>query len=211
MGMVRGAIGGVIAGAIGAAIWAAIAHYANAEIGYVAWGIGFLVGLGVRMLGGDSHGKTMGAMAAGIAILAIVAGKYAAAGMALDKALQEHAPQVSENDMFHGMAHEVCQTRINAGEKLVFPPGKTLDNAENSVDYPPGIWDEAVRNWQSIDPATRQQLMQARQEQLQMLAKLFGAEMRMQVFKESFGPFDLLWCLLAVSTAFRLGSGGQEE
>ncbi|NOZ39633.1 MAG: hypothetical protein GXP24_05340, partial [Planctomycetes bacterium] len=44
-------ISGAIAGAVGAAIWAAVAYFANLEIGYIAWGIGGLVGVAVAATG----------------------------------------------------------------------------------------------------------------------------------------------------------------
>ena len=42
-------LGGLVGGAIGAAIWAGIVYAIHVEIGWLAWGVGALVGLGVRL------------------------------------------------------------------------------------------------------------------------------------------------------------------
>ncbi|HVU38416.1 MAG TPA: hypothetical protein VHC95_08785 [Opitutales bacterium] len=49
--LILGIIGGLAAAVIGAIIWAAIAVVANLEVGYVAVGLAFLVGLAIRNLG----------------------------------------------------------------------------------------------------------------------------------------------------------------
>jgi hypothetical protein len=46
-----GIIGGGIGGLIGAVIWAAVTYITEYQIGWLALGVGFLVGLGVRYLG----------------------------------------------------------------------------------------------------------------------------------------------------------------
>jgi hypothetical protein len=40
-------VGGLVAGAIGAGIWAVIAYFTGFELGWIAWGVGLLVGVGV--------------------------------------------------------------------------------------------------------------------------------------------------------------------
>jgi hypothetical protein len=71
-------LAGSIGGAIGAAVWAAISYFANAEVGYVAWGIGFIVGFMVRLVAGEKEeGLAPGLTAALIAVVAVLGGKYA--------------------------------------------------------------------------------------------------------------------------------------
>ncbi|MEZ6096102.1 MAG: hypothetical protein R3C03_18070 [Pirellulaceae bacterium] len=53
---------GLAAGLMGAAIWAAIAYFANVEIGYVAVGIGFLVGFVIAQTGPNGTGPAIGAV-----------------------------------------------------------------------------------------------------------------------------------------------------
>ncbi|MEM8680541.1 MAG: hypothetical protein AAGF97_14435, partial [Planctomycetota bacterium] len=66
-------IGAVIAGVIGALIWGAISYYAQVEVGYVAWGIGLLVGWAAHRLGGE--GAVTGIVCAAIALGSMLLGK----------------------------------------------------------------------------------------------------------------------------------------
>ncbi|ODM28216.1 hypothetical protein A7W90_17235 [Clostridium sp. Bc-iso-3] len=50
-----GILGGFVAALIGAALWAAIAILTGYQIGYVAMGLGALVGLAVKLLGKGSE------------------------------------------------------------------------------------------------------------------------------------------------------------
>ena len=82
---------------MGAAVWAGIAYFAGYEVGWVAWGIGALVGVAVRFASkpdvsytGDAaedairelHAESdqigPGSIAAAIAIVAVLVGKYLA-------------------------------------------------------------------------------------------------------------------------------------
>lgn len=69
-------VGALIGGIIGAILWGAISAVINFEIGYMATGIGFLVGFGAVLLGGQ--GKPMGVLCGIIALLSIFGGKIAA-------------------------------------------------------------------------------------------------------------------------------------
>ena len=73
------AFAGIAAGFIGACVWLAIAHFANMEIGWIAWAIGFLVGFSVRYVAfqSDVHeSATLGIYSAGVAAGSIVLAKY---------------------------------------------------------------------------------------------------------------------------------------
>lgn len=66
-------IGAVLGGILGAVAWGLVAKFANVEVGYVAVGVGALVGFLSTMLGG--RGMTNAVACAVIAIVAIFAGK----------------------------------------------------------------------------------------------------------------------------------------
>ncbi len=73
------AAAGIVAGLVGAAIWMAIAHFANMEIGWIAWGIGFLVGISVRLAAHRfdiDESPTLGVYAAAVAVGSIALAKY---------------------------------------------------------------------------------------------------------------------------------------
>lgn len=77
MPLVRCLAGGMVGGMLGAIVWAAIG-YAGYELCILAWGIGFVVGLGTRIGAQEWDGAVPGVVAVGVAILSICIGKYAA-------------------------------------------------------------------------------------------------------------------------------------
>jgi hypothetical protein len=72
-----GIIGGSIGGFIGAVLWASITYFAEYQIGWLAVGVGFLVGLGVRKLG-KGVDKEFGVVGGIIALISVVLGNFLA-------------------------------------------------------------------------------------------------------------------------------------
>lgn len=66
---------GLIAAVAGAAIWAAISAATRHQIGWAAIGLGFLVGIAVRM-GGKGIDKIYGVMGAFLALLGCILGNF---------------------------------------------------------------------------------------------------------------------------------------
>ncbi len=71
--LVFGMIGGAVAAAIGAALWAVITAVTNFQIGWMAVGVGFLVGYAVRMCG-KGVDKIFGWMGAILSLLGCLTG-----------------------------------------------------------------------------------------------------------------------------------------
>jgi hypothetical protein len=68
-----GILGGIGAAVIGATIWAMITTLTNYQIGWMAVGVGFLVGIGVRSLG-KGIDLSFGAVGAALSLLGCLAG-----------------------------------------------------------------------------------------------------------------------------------------
>jgi hypothetical protein len=198
---------GVVFGLVGAAIWAGIAYATNREIGFVAWAVGGLVGFGVRVGAGQWEGGAPGAIAAGVAILAIVAGKYAAVSLIVGKELNDLTFTIKETDMIAGIAGDLCKEREAQGKRLAWPAGMTAEKAAKQEDYPRDVWAEATKQWNSLPPAEKSGKMADRQKRLDEIKGMLAGGLKNRAFWDSFSPFDLLWFGLAMLTAFRLGSG----
>lgn len=210
-------VAGVLAGVAGAVIWAAISHFANMEIGYVAWGIGGLVG-GVVAAAGE-NGLPAAILAVVITALSILAGKYAAVDMAVKKAADEIAAEshvtladVGDDDLQGILARDIAAAKEAAGEEIEWPPG--ADNFENDVPveqtYPRDIWKTAGKQLAKKTPQEQSQMkdeyVKEAEEFQQAVIEGFGGMMRKEAFKQSFGIFDLVFFGLAVATAWGIAS-----
>ena len=198
----------LVGGAVGAAIWAGIAYATHREIGWIAWGVGGLVGLGVRVAARELVGARYGLLAAGVAALALVGGKFATVALIADDIKLDPAMvQTTDEGMIADYADEVVKDRQAKGKAVRFPAGMTLDKASKPADYPPDVWKEAAKKWADLGPAGQAAKKAEQKEQVVALMATVRGAVRQEGFKESFTPFDLLWFGLAMFTAFRLGSG----
>ena len=84
-----GILGGVIGAALGAALWGAITAATKYQIGWMAIGVGFLTGFGVRILG-KGVDQVFGIVGAVLALAGCVAGNIFATMLMVSA--QEHIP-----------------------------------------------------------------------------------------------------------------------
>lgn len=68
-------VGGSIAGVLGALAWGGIIYATEREIGWIAWGVGAVVGFGVAVTAQGNAGELSGIIAIVISLLSIFAGK----------------------------------------------------------------------------------------------------------------------------------------
>lgn len=209
MGMlVRWIISALIGAIIGAAIWAGITYFTNYEIGWIAWGIGLLVGIAVRMGAGNEAGFGPGAVAAIFAVASILAGKYAAVHLLVNSKLSE-APTVTftETDEIVQLADEVASEWQESKKTMSWPPGQSVETAQAESDYPKDVWAEAKKRWDAIPAEEQQARIKAAEEQFAELKGMLVDGVVEQGFTSSFSPADLLFFGLAIFTAFKVGSG----
>lgn len=204
--MGKAILGGVIAGLVGAAIWGGITYATHLEIGWIAWGIGFFVGIGVRVGSGGEDGNTFGLVAAVIALASVLAGKLFAVYLFV-AAVPDLDVNISPQGMIVGYALDICGERAAKGKPVRFPPGTSMEKANGPQDFPKDVWQEATKRWEKLGPAGQQEEINKRRQLFQQLGANLRGELRAAGFRESFSPFDLLWGFLAITTAFKLGSG----
>lgn len=204
------AIGAGIAGVVGAAVWAGIAYAFHIEIGWIAWGIGALVGLGAAVGAAGNADTRTGTLAAVIAVASIVGGKYAAVEFSLNHAVTEIAGKVSTQDAINQITDEILKENADAGKKLKWPAGKDSDNWENSADLPPGIWDQACKRWADAGESDKQARLDGLRQQRAALVGAIAGSMKKDSFLKSFSLFDIIFGFLAIATAFKIGSGTGE-
>ena len=71
--LILGIVGGAAGAAVGAALWTLITVLTNSQVGYMALGVGFLAGLGVRHLG-NGVDKQFQYIGAGLSLAGCVVG-----------------------------------------------------------------------------------------------------------------------------------------
>ena len=207
-------IAGAIGGAVSAGIWTAIAYSTGYEIGWIAWFVGVIVGFCVRMAAGDEEGYGPGLTAVGIAVLALVIGKYATVSLLVDKELGakiRSMPRVTAENFQLELCSEVAEEWTTAKKKIKWLPGKNAEVAKELQDYPQAVRDEAKKRWDAKPAAEQQDLIATRQKALEEITLSLLSGVKSEVFKSSFNGYDILFFILAIVSAFKVGSGMQSD
>lgn len=204
-------IAGTVAGFVGAAIWAAISYYANIEIGYVAWGIGILVGIAVAATG--ENGAGAGIVAVLITVLSLLGGKYAAVELQarnIEEALGSQtvsAESITDEALQSDFADKIIEERESTGESVSRPEIDLDDtDAPLAASYPRHIWAEAGDRLEEATAEEKDAMRAEHARQIEEMIGLFSGAMRDRGFRESFSAFDLLFFGLAVVTAWGIAA-----
>jgi hypothetical protein len=225
MKLVKWLIGGGIGAAIGGAVWIAVIHFTGYELGWIAWGVGGLAGLGVAITGDADLDGGSGIVAAGLAIAAILLGKvmiydhYANAMVA-----QISAQLTSEQAYISTVANRIIgREGYSESELMAMPypaPTGTTAEALDAIDslaeieaidldyaanYPIEIWAQAEQEWQGMASADRQTIQDEHQQAVDEMEAYATAGTSLG---DVVGIFDALWLFLAAGTAYKLGSQG---
>jgi hypothetical protein len=204
-------LGGAIGGLIGAVVWAAIAYATHYEVSYVAILVGALSGGGVYIIAQGYAGALTGLIAAGIAVLAVAGGKYAAFEAIVDdagsKLSREVVGTISDNDIRQTIADSVVEEFTQKKKKMVWPDGMTPELAENPKDYPPNVWAEATKRFDAMTYEEKKARRHEMEDEIKAAVSTMVASVKEEGFTQTFDAFDILWAVLAIAAAFSVGSG----
>lgn len=113
------------------------------------------------------------------------------------------------------LADDVCSERINAGETIDWPDGHTFETAVRQAHYPEDIWSEAVGRWEEFTPVEQDQFVAGVRQEQEARFNAMATGLQPTVFFQSFEPFDILWAILALVSAFQIagarGAGSSES
>jgi hypothetical protein len=209
MGPLKALIGAAVGGAIGAGIWAAVAYNMNLEIGWIAWGVGLLCGLGAMMAVRDDADHLTGGIAAVVAIASVAGGKY----LAVHYFVQDFTAgmtqiELTDSDAQVYMADQLIPEYEASGTPLKWSEGMTAEDADTLDKYPENLQKDVLARWEAMSMGERESYRASVQATLRHdISSAIGA-VESEGFFASFGPLDILFVFLAVATAFKLGSGG---
>ncbi len=207
-------VAGLVGAGIGAAVWVAIGYFAEYEVGYIAWGIGLLAGIGVRVGAGDTDGVGPGVAAVGAAVFSILVAKYLVISLSMNAAFADvgdiDSGPISQEESISMIAYEVANEVGSEG--LAWPEDDAVyDDDDLANDFPPGIWEKAEERWDGMSPTEQTAKIEKIKADQKEFADQFAGQLKAQIFQQSFSPFDLLWFGLAAFTAFKVGSNVAEE
>jgi len=191
------AISGIVAFACAAA-WAGITVALNMEIGYVAWAIGFITGLPIVLMTEERSVRT-GLAAAGLALAALLMGKLLIVHWAV---IPHVAEEIAKNDdalLLPVMALMSERGEFTEEQQAVL---ESEDASEEAV--------EQVLN--AVRKRVREMPHNEKLELSRKLAESFAS--KMSVFKKielQCSMYDILWFILALGTAFKMGSGLESD
>lgn len=191
-------IGGLAGAMIGAAIWAGIVIATGYEVGYVAWGIGLLVGLGVTMLGNE-RGQVIGISAGGQAVVGLIVAKLLI--------VEWGAPSQIKAEI---MANEELQWMLVYEQVMVDEPELV---AQMDVYPDEQSWPQSLK--ETVDRIVTEKLAALPEGQKDVLAGVYADRILSQYsygdrIKDSLSFYDALWFFFAVGTAYKMTVGGDE-
>jgi hypothetical protein len=193
--LIRPILFGGAAALAGGAIWAAIVGITNFEVGWVAWGIGGLVGLAMRKAT-SLRNTTIAAIAAGLAILGLLAGKVMIQVFVTRPAF-EQALREDDNAVASVLAW-------NMREEKEFEPAlqARLDALGENDTLPDALWEEmtAAANVEA-EGLTEEERNEMKEHYVSSVLADVGP---WQQLGWGFSLYDLLWFALAISTAWRM-------
>lgn len=221
--LVGGIIGAVVAGLVGAGIWSGITYSTGYEIGWIAWGVGALVGFGALMGARREASPMLGGIAVAVSILALLTGKYITIELLIEKEigdgsqyLQEAIDSLDDPEYLTSYIADGIAVEYEAeGKPVEWPSGVDPEYASESWEYPEDVWADAQSRWDAMNEEDRELYRQGIEQDIRdgFLEELenMRSEAASQGFLQSFGLFDVLFFFLAVGTAFKLASGGTSE
>ncbi len=201
-----------VAGAAGGAIvWALVAGLTGYEVGYVAWGVGALVGFAAAKAGG--RGTTTGLACAGLALVAIFAGKLLATHFAVRSEVRNQLARIYSYDTYNELMVDAQLYGDVEGEDELrrFLVDRNYSFASEPAEVSAGELDDfranslpQIKAFSDGPPpyeAWRQRSI------ADAYARVMAQVSTVQVVADNLGLFDILFAVLGLTTAFKLGEG----
>jgi len=185
--------------AVGAGVWALISILTGYEIGFVAWGVGGLVGGAAAAAGG--RGPVSGGTAVAFTLVAILAGKAIALDPAIANALEEiftpadYAEVMADAEAYPG------DEDYDALSTFIVDHSYGESGSEEEIEDFLASWGPLLERWKAEKP-TFEAWRDAEVARFQ--AENMPDEGWFDRYQACFGLFDLIFVGLGITTAFKL-------
>lgn len=190
---------GAVTASVAGALWAALVTVTGYEIGYVAVGIGAVVGFAVLRVAGAGATKVAGAAAA-LAVVGLLVGKLLIFqfGMPARVASEVAAhPEAMSNVMYRHMA-----VRGEIDPEIQ----RWYDTSEQDAEPPEELAQEIAVLNREIDLRISQMTTSEREALVRPYAEALLENAPLSD-RSPFSLFDIVWFALAIAAAWKVGSG----
>lgn len=206
--ILMGTVFSVIGGIVGASVWAFISYQFGYEIGWIAWGVGFVAGIGMFLGAQSQAGFITGLIAAAVALISVLGGKYAAVSLVIDDiASGAQEIVITNQDAQISMAWDFALERDIAGQELRWPGGEEPIDVERLDEFPSVVEQQVNDQWSAMSSDEQRDYKNTMEEDLRSTIGAFREAATEAGFANSFSMFDFLFFTLAVVTAFCGGAG----
>jgi hypothetical protein len=207
--MVRGLLCGLAGGVVGAVVWCGATLMTGLEVGWVAWGVGLIVGSGVALgwAGTRSHGTAV--LAVVIAAASIALGKYGVSHVAV----HNHIDRLQNDDLTdaEGLAalrDDVADSWREHGREATSMRRK---DARLIDGHPKEIVEEAEGVWIRMTELEQARFKQRVRDDRVAALEAARVDRANEAFLASLGPIDIVWIVLALVTAYRIAQPRHDE
>jgi len=196
----RAIVAGTVATLIGGGLWALVVIATKYELGWIAWGVGALVGL-VMARATPARGPSIAMVGAAIAAVGLLMGKAVIATYTINA--QAIAREITADSSL-----TVQAAAWHLASEVGWPQEVQvrLDSLGENDTLPDALWAD-MRSASAVHAAawTPEESVSVASAYAHAVLGEVGALARLRM---QFGPWDLLWFGLAVVTAFRMLRGG---
>ncbi len=204
-----------IGAVVGVFVWAGISSATGFEVGYVAWGIGVAVGGLAKAAGGE--GKTMGLACALIALASIFCGKvldmqWSAPDMVRDMVIEQLTPEIYD----HMLADAKDFSELDSVEQhKAFMVSHEYTERERVED----VSNDELEYFRAGPAETLRRMLDERlgfEQWRRIVADKYVSDFMANVSPvemavENLGVIDVLFAVLGIASAYKLGSGREEQ
>lgn len=195
---------GGLAALVGAAAWGLIVFFAHVEHGIIAWGIGALVGFAIVKAGG--HGPLLAVSAGALALLSIGSGKHFAFQMFVDEAAKTVVAQIDASA--HAERGKDAADWVALGEQPTPEQVRTFAFEHGYDRQDPQTFASEVGEHLRRFHAEKPTLEQMRE---QVVVEIVENTSFIEYLKDKFHPFDVVFVLLGIASAFGLVSRATQQ
>jgi len=214
--------------AVGGVVWFLVVWFLNVEVGYIAWGIGLLAGLGMH-IGHRNPSVKAGVIAAFMSLSSVFLAKAAIFGFLIYAVISGNTddPELRKSFVAGMLAHEILDERgieseaerdkqwDSAWEEAASRVEKMTTDEINAkhAEFLAAADDaesesESSAEDESADQVSEETAVSEGESPDDESAALAFSDLAQGFVETQCSLFDLLWVFLAVSSAFRIGSSG---